>query len=170
MNLFISTATNKIHVILFSENQVIKNLMHEGNNNHSVYLYKLLDEVDINQVQNVYLVNGPGSFTGLRVASIFVKSLQKKQAINVYPVNLLELFYLMNNNQPVCLDARGKKYFYYDVIETKIIKLDEITDDMLIVDELEDKNIINFLSGFKLDNDFEINYGKRALWLQDIVT
>lgn len=164
MNLFISTATSKIHVTLFEGNKIIKKLSHDGNNNHSVYLYKLLDEIDIDKVERVYLVNGPGSFTGLRVSMVFVKSLVMKQGVDVHLVNLLELLYYQNECQTY-MDAKGKKYFTYDGSNFDIIHIDDLAVDAFISDEINiDKIIKNeLLYKFDVSTDLNIFYGKSPI-------
>lgn len=164
MNLFISTATNMIHLATFSDGKIINYQSHMGNNNHSQVLYELLSNIDVTNVSKVYVVNGPGSFTGLRVSMIFTKSLALKYDIEIYPVNLMELLYYQNDNHPVYLDAKGKKYFKYDGDKLSLIKQDEV-EGAINSDDIDVQMFVTnkFDKHFVQNNNLEIFYGKDAL-------
>lgn len=146
MNLFISTSSDKIYLAVFDNNEIKTELIHQGHNDHTQTLYGLIRDLDydLNQITDIYVVNGPGSFTGLRVGVIFAKLLAQKNNANLYPVNALMLLTNMHNKQ-VALDARGGNYYILDE-NNEVILTKEINDSTL-VDPLIDLSKL-------IDNDY----------------
>lgn len=141
MNLFISTSSDKIYLAIFDNNEIKTELIHQGHNDHTQTLYGLIRDLDydLDQITDIYVVNGPGSFTGLRVGVIFAKLLAQKNNANLYPVNALMLLSNMYNNQ-VALDARGGNYYMLDenneVILTKEINESTLVDPLIDLSKL----------------------------------
>ncbi len=129
MKLFISTATDKIYLMTFEGEKIIKSIVHQGKNNHTETLYGLLDELemDYTKIEKIYVINGPGSYTGLRVGVIYAKTLAMTHNIDIVPVGLMPSLYYANGKQVVNVDAKGKKYYTYDGDETQLIPADEVT-------------------------------------------
>lgn len=137
MNLFISTSSDKIYLAIFDNNEIKTELIHQGHNDHTQTLYGLIRDLDydLDQITDIYVVNGPGSFTGLRVGVIFAKLLAQKNNANLYPVNALMLLTNMHNKQ-VALDARGGNYYILD--ENNDVILTKEINDSTSVDPLID--------------------------------
>lgn len=143
MNLFISTSSDKIYLAIFDNNEIKTELIHQGHNDHTQTLYGLIRDLDydLNQVTDIYVVNGPGSFTGLRVGVIFAKLFAQKNNANLYPVNALMLLTNMYNKQ-VALDARGGNYYILDE-NNEVILTKEINDSMLVDPLIDLSKLIN---------------------------
>jgi len=169
MNLFISTATDKVYLALFKDNKVIKQIVHQGHNDHTTSFYPLLDELDFKfeDIKSVYIINGPGSYTGLRVGVIYAKMLGIEKSIDLYPIHLLEALYYSNDLNKVSVDAKGKKYYTYDGIEHDLKPVDEVDesylkDPLIDIEKLVNSELFNKLS--KVDgNEMGVNYVKSAL-------
>lgn len=166
MNFFISTATDKIYLILFDENKIIKKVIHQGKNDHTINLYPLLDELNINEdeIEKIFVVNGPGSFTGLRVGVIYARLLARKINKPLFPVNLLELLTNMYE-QKIAIDARGKNYY---ILEDGEITITKNIDDSYLIDPVIDiDKLINnqYLLSIKPINylNFRIEYVKNPI-------
>lgn len=143
MNLFISTSSDKIYLAVFDNNEIKTELIHQGHNDHTQTLYGLIRDLDydLDQISNIYVVNGPGSFTGLRVGVIFAKLLAQKNNANLYPVNVLMLLTNMYNKQ-VALDARGGNYYILDE-NNEVILTKEINDSTLVDPLIDLSKLIN---------------------------
>lgn len=147
MDLFISTSSDKIYLAIFDNNKIKTELIHQGHNDHTQTLYGLIRDLDydLNQITDIYVVNGPGSFTGLRVGVIFAKLLAQKNNANLYPVNALMLLTNMYNKQ-VALDARGGNYYILDenneVILTKEINESTLVDPVIDLSKLIDNDYL----------------------------
>ncbi len=168
MNLFISTATDKIYLMLFDNKQIIKCEKYQGHNNHTEKLYeKLVElEIELNTIEKVYVVNGPGSYTGLRVGVIFAKTLSMINGATIYPVGLMQALYYSNGKQKIYVDAKGKKYYMFDKNEIKLVKVDEYEqglidpeinlEQLLASDYFAEIQPVNYL-------DLQVNYIKDAI-------
>lgn len=143
MNLFISTSSDKIYLAIFDDNEIKTELIHQGHNDHTQTLYGLIRDLDydLDQITDIYVVNGPGSFTGLRVGVIFAKLLAQKTYANLYPVNALMLLTNMYNKQ-VALDARGGNYYILDE-NNEVILTKEINDSTLVDPLIDLSKLIN---------------------------
>lgn len=79
--LLIDTHNDKIILILFKENKVISKKEIETHQSHSVttmpILVEILEEVgiDIKELEEILVVNGPGSFTGVRIGVTIAKTI-----------------------------------------------------------------------------------------------
>lgn len=143
MNLFISTSSDKIYLAIFDNNEIKTELIHQGHNDHTQTLYGLIRDLDydLDQITDIYVVNGPGSFTGLRVGVIFAKLLAQKNNTNLYPVNALMLLTNMYNKL-VALDARGGNYYILDE-NNEVILTKEINDSTLVDPLIDLSKLIN---------------------------
>ena len=75
------------------------------------------------KIDNIFYVNGPGSFMAIKVAYIFLKTLTITNDINMYASHGFNF----NENSPI--KALGKKYFFKgkdDKIYIEFLKEDDI--------------------------------------------
>lgn len=80
-SLFIDSHDSKVSVVLFKNGKVIVEKLEESNNKHSTIVMPLIREViesqniDIKDINEILVVNGPGSFTGERIAVTIAKTM-----------------------------------------------------------------------------------------------
>lgn len=131
MNLFIDTTTKFVSIITFDKNGLNQIFQYEGSNDHTTTIYSRLNQIELNQIDKVYVTAGPGSYTGVRIGVLVAKTLAHELEAELYAINTLELFYngLKTN---VVLDARGKKYFRFDGNQYSIVSEDEMKGERLI--------------------------------------
>lgn len=134
---------------------------------HSELLISFVDEVltnagiGKNEISNIVLTNGPGSYTGMRIAMTFAKTFALTQNTNVYTLNTL-LSLIGNEKGFSFIDARSKRIFgaYVEagiVSQERIYTLDELHqihlplfgDTHLINKESNDPNIIQNILNLK---------------------
>lgn len=169
MELFISTATDKIYLMTFKDKKIIKKVIHQGNNNHTESFYDLIKQLvsDLTVLKKIYIINGPGSYTGLRVGVIFAKTVCLELNIKLYELNLLEVLFYTNKHQKVAVDAKGKKYYTFDGINHQLVPLEGLETNLLIdpVINLEQLLKTDILNGLEVKNpiEFGINYVKSAI-------
>lgn len=78
--LFIDTHDKNVLIILFKDGKILVNENLETKNKHSEVAMPTIDKVlndsniDIKNVSNIIVVNGPGSFTGERIAVTIAKT------------------------------------------------------------------------------------------------
>lgn len=151
MKLFISTSSDKIYLLAYDANGIKAELVHQGHNDHTKTLYGLIRSLNVNldQVNDIYVTTGPGSFTGLRVGVIFAKLLCQKNDAKLYPVNMLELLSSMYH-QPVAIDARGGNYYVLDdsneVVITKELDGKYIIDPVIDLNQIINNSYLNTLT------------------------
>ncbi len=109
--LAVETATNWGSLALFSEqNDKIDCYIGNTDNKMSAYIFDMIrdliarNNIEINQISKIIVVNGPGSFTGLRVGWAAVKGLAKGLKIPYASVSLLDLLFeqLIEDKTPDC--------------------------------------------------------------------
>lgn len=167
MKLFISTATDKIYLMTFTNEQIIKKVIHQGKNNHTQTLYQLIEQLDckLEDIEEIYVVNGPGSYTGLRVGVIFAKTLSMLHKIDIIPVGLMPCLYHSNQKAIVNVDAKGKKFYQYDGKEIKLVANTELiglVDPLIDLDELFSSKYLETLESVHY-LDLSIEYVKDAI-------
>lgn len=97
-------------------------------------------------IENIYYVNGPGSYMAIKISYVFLKTISITQNIPLYATSGFNF----NGNTPI--KALGKKYFFNG-------QDDKITVDFLEdVEKLEDFKLPNNISQIPLSEDTLPNY------------
>ena len=129
-----------------------------------VHLIEIMDEVNLkpDDIDEVVITKGPGSYTGLRIAMTIAKVFCTRKNKKLYTISTLQL-YVGKEDVSVILDARSNRVYYgkYQdgkMIEESIKTIDEIKtmNETFIGDisliGLEDSEI-DFVNNFKLLKD-----------------
>lgn len=121
--LFISTFSELITIGLLKDGKEIDRLEQVSNRNHSVYTIPMIEELlDKNEIKTNYLneiivVNGPGSFTGVRIGVTIAKTLAYTLDITIKTITSLEAYavsYTSDKNKLVAIpDLKGKYIGYF---------------------------------------------------------
>lgn len=169
MNLFINSSSKVLSIVTFTDNkEIITIKTHLGNNDHSISLYNIIADMklDIKQLKKIYLVTGPGSYTGLRVGIIFAKTLAMELNIKIYPINTLHALYAIYQ-APVALDARGKRSYIYRGEAIELIDNTELSSEFIIDQELDFSCFLQTNEFTQLRGcdylDVQLDYHKKAL-------
>lgn len=141
INLFIDTCTKYLILALYKNNEIIEYFQMEADNNLSVLLLPKIDELlkksnlKIKDVDKIYVSNGPGSFTGIRIGVTTAKTIAYGLNKEINTVSELEVLASVDTNKKYIvplIDAR-RNYVYTGMynnnlnieIENKYIDLDE---------------------------------------------
>lgn len=95
--LFIDTHNKIIKIILLKDGKVVDLKEKESSMQHSVYTMPLIDEIvknnnlDSNDLNEIIVVNGPGSFTGVRIGVTIAKTMAYLLNISIKVINTLEM-------------------------------------------------------------------------------
>lgn len=95
--LVIDSATKYLYVALFSDFDCVQKYYQIGNNDHSVKLMIELERIlkenklEVNDIDEIIVGVGPGSYTGLRVGVVVAKMFGWNNDIPVYTVSSLAL-------------------------------------------------------------------------------
>ena len=147
INLFIDTCTKYLILAPNKDNDVIEYLQIEADNNLSVLLLPKIDELlkkanlKINDVDRIYVVNGPGSFTGIRIGVTTAKTIAYGLKKEICTVSELEVLASVDTEKKYIvplIDAR--RNFVYTgiyknnlelVLENKYVNFDEFYNNIL---------------------------------------
>ena len=146
ISLFLDTSSKKLSIYLVKDKEIIFEKNMTTNNDHSKYLVPLIDEslktnnLKPSDVNKCYVVTGPGSFTGTRIAVTVGKTFCYSNNINVIPVSSLKqyIFSLDNYDYYVSIikDKGNRLYYgiydkdYNDIVIDKYNYLDVFEEDI----------------------------------------
>ncbi len=152
MKLLIDSSTNYLYLSVINNNE-IKSFVRSGKNDHSEtlvdFLNKFLNEnnITIDDITEVYVGRGPGSYTGLRIAGTVGKVLAHIKNKKLYSFSSLDLILASVIEQDglyiLRIDAK-KKHSYYKVVEIKDHNLNIIVDESFGEDEVAFKEYENY--------------------------
>lgn len=145
ISLFIDTALSYIRVALFKDDKLIDSINEKCEKNMSALFDSKVDELfkrnnlELTEVNKIYTVTGPGSFTGIRVGMTFSKVLAMALKEKITPISELQVLATTNTAKfkAPMIDAR-RGYVYAGVYDQD---LNTLTEDKHIL--LEDFLNIN---------------------------
>lgn len=107
--LFIDTHLNDIVVMLLENGKLLdKKEVINKKNNSEVLFPTIIDVINNNKVDEIIVVNGPGSFTGVRLGVTIAKTLAYTLNIPIKKITALEVMAISNNAYNVALsDSNG---------------------------------------------------------------
>ena len=156
--LLLDTHFSKVTIVLYKEGKVIAKEEKESNQSHSIITMPLLEEIlktnklAIRDINELVVVNGPGSFTGVRIGVTIAKTISYCLNIPIKVISSLEV--LASNiesstNKIVALNDRNgyfigeftsvnklvKDYFYISNAEYReFIKQNNVYDNISVID------------------------------------
>lgn len=167
--LYIDTSTDYLYTGIVSDNILLAEIKQKFSHDLSKYaLYEIsemLKKVNINptEVDKIIVVNGPGSFTGIRVgmtiAKIYAYTLKKK-IISISSLDAMQISISSNNLIVPVIDARrGFVYagIYQDneeLLKKQYIKFEDLLDKL---NNYQKEYIIVSNDNLKIDNVVSYN-------------
>lgn len=159
-SLFISTSTKELLVAIVIDNDIKYLYSNEINADMSSTIMPVIDDafnktqINVKDIDTIFVTNGPGSFTGIRIGLTIVKVIAWSLNIKVIPISSLELMASGFDKMVLpIIDARRGYVFsgLYDENLNVILKDQYIEFDKLIAD-LNKKGINNYEI---VSNDFD---------------
>ncbi|MDE5889110.1 MAG: tRNA (adenosine(37)-N6)-threonylcarbamoyltransferase complex dimerization subunit type 1 TsaB, partial [Bacilli bacterium] len=116
--LFIDTHDKNVLIILYKDGKIVSNKDVQSVNKHSEITMPVLDNVlsesgvSVNELDNVIVVNGPGSFTGERIAVTIGKTISYCLNIPIRVIDSLTILALNINKDSkiVAVEDRNGAY------------------------------------------------------------
>jgi tRNA threonylcarbamoyladenosine biosynthesis protein TsaB len=117
--LVIDTATKYIYLALIIDDLLVDSVYEVGNNDHSVTIMPYLEtiikkqNISLNQLDEVIVGIGPGSYTGVRIGVTVAKMIAYLNDISIYKVSSLALMASHSNSRYILplIDARRGNAF-----------------------------------------------------------
>lgn len=179
--LFIDTCSNCLIISTIINNKLDYFFIDKNNNDTSSKVMKVLKEAvcDINTVDKIFVVNGPGSFTGIRVGVTIAKTIGFCLNIPIIKLSELELLATTKTGTKYnvsLIDAR-RGYVYagiYDkdlncYLEDQHILLNDIKypDSYTVIDNYDNIDLLKIIKKHEFDepinpHDLKPNYLKRT--------
>lgn len=145
ISLFIDTSTHKLIIGIYDgEKELYFNNQNTSNDLSSKLLPQLKEAMNsinlsLNRIDKIYVVNGPGSFTGIRVGVTVAKILAWSLNRKIYPVSELQLLATTKTDKKYIvpmIDAR--RGYVYGAIYDKNLNV-VLNDGYIFYEELMDK-------------------------------
>lgn len=146
ISLFFDTSSKNLTVYLVKDNNILYEKELETTNDHSKYLVPFIDEalktnnIEPKDINKVYVVNGPGSFTGTRIGVTVGKTFCYSNDINVIPVSSLKQYIFSESNKDyyvsIIKDKGNRVYYgiydkdYNDIVTDKYNYIDVFKEDI----------------------------------------
>ena len=86
---------------------------------------------ELNDVTDVIVGHGPGSFTGVRLALTLIKTLALMQPLRIFPISTLQMF-AYQPDVMISLDARGGRRYVGVYQGTKVLATPQIVAEQAI--------------------------------------
>lgn len=137
-SLFVDTAYKYLTVVIAKDNEVIASFSSECFKKQSEQLFIVLEDLfnkaNINRkdIEEVYISEGPGSYTGVRIGMTLAKVLCQIRKIKLYTISTLKLYAGNNEKTMVIMDARANRAYVgvYDkgecILNDQIIEIGNI--------------------------------------------
>ena len=177
--LFISTYDKLINISLLKDGK-LKNALEEiSKQNHSVLVMPMIDrilkdnKIKTNDLNEIIVVNGPGSFTGVRIGVVIAKTLSYTLNIPIKTITSLECILVSNksnkNKLAIISDTKGKYVGYFNkenelLEEFKYLKSNEYEEYIIdkkeyIIDDnkFDVESIYNYLKDKESINPHLVN-------------
>lgn len=151
ISLFIDTCDTEYIVSIIKDNETLFFFKSENSKDLSTKLLKKIDEafhninLSIQDVDKIFVTNGPGSFTGIRVGVTVAKTLAYSLNKDIYTISRLECMASTKCNTDIIvpyIDARRDYVFagIYDQNLNCLMKDNYLSKDCLL-EKIKDKKV-----------------------------
>lgn len=149
LTLFIDTHFKDVQIVIYRNNQILKVATVENcektSSNALPLLKQTFTELNLNlkDTEKVIVCNGPGSFTGIRIAITIAKVISYCLNIPIYTVSYLELSALDNKGKSIFAVKENNGYYKATFMDDKkitpitYVKSKELLENEKIIDKID---------------------------------
>ncbi len=167
--LYLDTTSNFLYCAVLDNNNILGQVKEKLDNNLSMYtlpkIHELLSNcsISINQIDKIVAVNGPGSFTGIRIGLTIAKTIAWARNIPIILISSLEAMALSYDGNydyvvPI-IDAR-RNNVYASIFDVKnksfVMNEQHLSLDTLNIALSNLGNKITFISNNKIDTNYDL--------------
>lgn len=160
ISLFIDTSMASVSISIVRDGKVLSLIQKDIPNEHSKYatsyVKQAIDEagIDANDIDNILVVNGPGSFTGVRIGVTIAKTYGYLINKNIIPVSSLKGLAISSNKSELVMSvmAANRSNYYvgiYDSEYREVIKEEFVSGNRLL-------ELITEYNPYIVSNDFNV--------------
>lgn len=119
ITLFIDSTRTNLFVSIIKDNEVLIKKNVQSYSKHSNYLMNTINDIfndlkmDINIIDNIVVINGPGSFTGIRVGVTIAKTIAWTLSKRIYTLSTLEALKIHSNNDEIISVIEDRNGYAY---------------------------------------------------------
>lgn len=143
-SMFVNTSTKKTIVAIVVDNEIKYIYKEDATRSLSIDILNIIDEglktagITIRDIDTIYVTNGPGSFTGIRIGLAVIKTMAWGLKIKVVPVSSLEFMASQENGDLIVplIDAR-RDYVYGAMYDKDLNPV--IEDSYILFEDLKEK-------------------------------
>lgn len=182
--LFISTYNENIIIGLLENSKLLKEKRKESEKSHSIYLIPMIEEIlkeeniSLNDINEIIVINGPGSFTGIRLGITVAKTLAFTLNIPIKTITSIEAISASNEQKDKIITIKDNKGYYFGIFndnklfqemsylkETDFIEFIKNRDEIIISDnKLDLEKIYEYSKKLKNENP----HGVKAVYIKEI--
>ena len=140
ISMFIDTSLSDVSIALIKDGKLLSKINNNIPGQHSVYVTKYIDDIlkennlSPKDVDEIIVVNGPGSFTGIRIGVTIAKMFAYLQNIRIVTITSLKARVIGESSKYILskIDAGHSNYYIglydeeYNTIEEKFTNTTEI--------------------------------------------
>ena len=171
MILFIDTHDELITVGLKNGEELYLKTQ-ESEYSHSIYTMPMIESLfkdnnlNVKDLKKIIVVNGPGSFTGIRIGLSIAKTMAYALNIDINTISSLTAYLISNNNgekrRAVIEDNKGYYISVFDENDNNIVpefysENDEYSEYKTVESKLDVNKIINYCKDMKSENPHFVN-------------
>lgn len=160
ISLFIDTSISNVSISIIKDGVLLSSVYEDIPNEHSKYatsyVKKVIDEagIDANDINKIFVVNGPGSFTGVRIGVTIAKTYG--YLINKYitPVSSLKSLAISSNHDGIIMSviSANRNNYYVGIY-------DQEHNDLIKEQFIDAKGLIKLIEEYNpyiVSNDFNV--------------
>lgn len=161
--LLIDTHSKIINIVLYKDEGIMDHLAKETTKSHSIFVMPLIKQIlDENNVakkdiSNLIVVNGPGSFTGIRLGITIAKTWAYTQNIPIKAISSLEVLACSLNTEIKKVAIPDPKGYYIGTFNKDNQKMEEF--NYISKEEFTD---------YKLEDDIQVDYNNVYQYVKNL--
>ena len=172
-SLFIDTHDEEVKIIIFKDGTILDKKILKSSMNHSVMTMPIIDEIlksnnlKPSDIQEILVVNGPGSFTGVRIGVTIAKTFAYLLNIPIKAIDVLEMKSIFSDESKkiVVESEKNGKYIgifndnskeYLYLKNSEFEKFEE-NNKITIIDDIDYEKVYEYLKNKENINPHAVN-------------
>lgn len=149
--LFISTYNEIITIGLLDDGKLVDEVNQESHKSHSIYLIPIIkgilknNNIDTSNLNEIQVINGPGSFTGIRLGITVAKTLAYTLNIPIKTITSIEAIAASNNYDKLIVSIKDNKGKYLGIFNNN-----KLVNDLLYLSNNEYEEYLKNYSDYEI--------------------